>query len=306
MTAPARKAQHSRGTARAGLRPARANPRVGKLGASDAAYKEAIELQAATAEILRAMSRSPADVQPIFQAIVDKAHALCGAVYSVLYRYDGATLTIVADKHVTARASRVLRARYPQQPSRDKIVGRAVLDKKAVHSTDITKDDRFPASSTAWERRAVVAVPLLREGKILGVISCGRFEAKAFTKKEIALLATFADQAVIAIENARLFNETKEALEQQTAISEILRVISGSPTDIQPVLDAVAERAERVCDGGSATVYLLDGDILRRAATHGAFVWNVQSLNIPLTRDSGLGRSILEARPVHIHDIKEA
>src|SRR5207248_11011881 len=115
MSAPARKTQHSKGTARAGLRPARANPRAGKVSASDAAYKEAIEQQAATAEILRAMSRSPADVQPIFQAIVDKAHALCGAVYSVLYRYDGATLTIVADKHVTARASRVLRARYPQQ-----------------------------------------------------------------------------------------------------------------------------------------------------------------------------------------------
>src|SRR5258706_2967369 len=183
MAAPARKAQKAKSTARAGIRPARAHPRAGKFGASDAAYKEAIEQQAATAEILRAMSRSPADVQPVFQAIVDKAHALCGAVYTVLYRYDGILLHIVAGKHVTRRASPVLRDAYPQAPRRDKLVGRVVLENRAIHTKAITKDARFPASSKAWERRAAVVVPMLRAGKVLGAISCGRFEAKPFSKR---------------------------------------------------------------------------------------------------------------------------
>jgi GAF domain-containing protein/anti-sigma regulatory factor (Ser/Thr protein kinase) len=265
MTSPVRKAQKAKSTARAGVRPARADPRAGKPSASDAAYKEAIEQQAATAEILRAISRSPADVQPIFQTIVDKAHALCGAVYSVLYRYDGALLHIVADKHVTPRASPVLRDAYPQKPRRDKLVGRVVLEKRAIHTKDITKDARFPASSKAWERRAAVVVPLLREGKVLGAISCGRFEAKPFTKNEIALLATFADQAVIAIENARLFSETKEALERQTATSEVLGVISSSPTDVQPVFDAIAKSAKQLLGGSSAVVTQRIGDELHLA-----------------------------------------
>src|SRR5688572_28894896 len=140
--------------------------------------KEALEQQAATAEILRAMSGSPGDAQPVFEAIVEKAHRLCDAAYSVLYRYDGKQIHFAAAKDVNQKSVAAVRGRYPQPPDRQKLVGRTVLEGKVFHIVDLACDARFPAAGKIIHRRAVVSVPLLRNGVILGVISCARAEAK--------------------------------------------------------------------------------------------------------------------------------
>jgi GAF domain-containing protein len=244
----------------------RPHPAIAKLAVALRENKEAAEQQAATAEILRAISKSPGDAQPVFDAIVEKAHRLCGGAYTVLYRYDGKLLHFVAAQGVDERAVGFLRGRYPQGADRDKMVGRAVLEAKTFHTADISKDSRFPAASAIVRRRAVVAVPLVRHDKVMGAISCGRIEARDFTRKDISLLRTFADQAVIAMENARLFNETKDALERQTATAEILRVISQSQTDTQPVFDAIVRSAVRLCAASFGSMLRIDGDTIRLEA----------------------------------------
>src|SRR5262249_39646088 len=148
--------------------------------------------------------------------------------------------------------------------------GRAVIERRLVHVTDVQAEtNEFPEGATISQRegtRSMVSVPLLREGRAIGTIGVRRFEIRPFGEKQIALLRTFADQAVIAIENARLFNETKEALERQTATSEILRVISSSPTDVQPVFEAIAAKAARLCDAVNGMVIRFDGQLLHLAA----------------------------------------
>src|SRR5207245_1229088 len=144
---------------------------------------------------------------------------------------------------------------------------------------------------------AILALPLMREDRAIGAFVLWRMEARKFSDKQVALVKTFADQAAIAIENVRLFNETQEALEQQTAISEILRVISSSPTDVQPVLDAIAERAARLCDAASASMYLTDGKTLRHLASKGPSPDQVTHVDtLPINRDSVSGRALLERR----------
>src|SRR5262249_48622890 len=152
--------------------------------------------------------------------------------------------------------------------------GRAVLDGRTVHIADIQAEvDEFPEGSEIARRvgnRTVLSMPLMRrDGLAIGAIMVRRTEARLFTNRQVALLQTFADQAVIAIENVRLFNQTKEALERETATGEILRVISSSPTDIQPVLDAVAESAARLCDTNDVAIFRRDGDRLHLVAHHG-------------------------------------
>src|SRR5438132_13397319 len=219
--------------------------------------RAAVEQQAATAEILRALSRSTTDAQPVFDAIVKNAHRLCGAVFSILYRYDGKVLDVAADSQASAKASRVLRSLYPQAPRQDHIIGRTVLEGRAMHTADMATDERFTANRNAHNKlvrfKAAIAVPLLHDGKAVGAIAAGRMAGQPFTKKEIGLLQTFADQAVIAIENVQLFNaagehnaELKKSLEFQGATAEILASLSSSVTDTKPVFDAIVRNVLRL------------------------------------------------------------
>jgi len=293
--------------ARSAARSERPHPAVAKLAVALKNYKEALEQQAATAEVLRAMSKSPGDAQPVFEAIVDKAHRLCDAAYSILFRYDGELIHLAAAKDVDAKALQAVRGRLPQSPDPNKIEWRAILEGKIFHTADIKKDSRFPASGRIILRRAVVSVPLVREGAVLGVISCGRAEARAFTKREIWLLKTFADQAVIAVENARLFNETKEALEQQTASSEILRVISSSPTDLRPVFDVILESATRLCDAHLGVLNLFEGENCRTVAQRGGSPefakWVLE--RGPFKPAAAMARILADRRPFHVPDARE-
>ena len=267
--------------------------------------KEALERQTATSEILRVIAESQTDVQPVFDTIVRNAAALCNGMFANAFRYDGELLHFVATSSSNPDARKLLSESYPVRPSREQMSGRAILAKGVVRMEDALSDadyDRRHAEVGGWRR--MLGVPLLREGNPIGAIVVAWGDAGPIPQVQEDLLKTFADQAVIAIENVRLFNETKQALERQTATSEILGVISGSPTNIQPVLDAVASTAARLCEAKDAIIQLREGDVFRFVAHHGA----LPNLQVGETRalspDLVTGRAILEGRQIHVHDLQ--
>ena len=270
--------------------------------------KEALEQQTAISEILRVISGSPTDVHPMLDAIAERALRLCDAAQSGILLVEGDKLRFASGfGTMTSFEEGALLTL-----SRTIVSGRAVIDCVTLNYADLVPllDTEYPDAREHQERfgfRAVLTVPLMREGSAIGVILLWRPEALAFTDKQVALVKTFADQAALAIENVRLFNETKEALDQQTAISEILRVISSSPTDVQPVLEAIADRAARLCDASVASMYLIDGNMLRLLASKGPtpdLVRNVEAL--PINRESLSGRAVLDERTIQVPDLLAA
>ena len=209
--------------------------------------KEALERQTATAEILKVIAGSPTDVQPVFDVIVESAVRLCGARFGRVYRYDGSVIQMVAGHGLSTNGLAQVQRVFPRPAADDTIVGRVILTRRPFYVRDIEREETVPALSRqmieALGTRSQVTIPMLRAGEPIGAITMGWDEPEAFDDQQVALLQTFADQAVIAIENVRLFNETKEALERQTATAEILKVISSSPTDTQPVFDAIVRSA---------------------------------------------------------------
>jgi signal transduction histidine kinase len=279
------------------------------LGETHAHVSEALEQQTATSEILRVISRSPTDVQPVFDAIAGSALRLCGATHSVVGRYDGELLHLAAHAHVGAEGVEAMRQLFPMRPSRTITSTRAILDRTVVHLPDVLEDPDYDRpTALAMQNRATLAVPMLRGGKPIGTIFVGRPAPQPFTEEQIELLKTFADQAVIAIENVRLFTELEsrnaaltEALEQQTVTSDILRVISGSPTDVQPVLDAVAESAARLCEAPDVSIFLREADYLRVAAHWGVIP---SDAGLPLNGETGVGSAVLEGETIHVADMQ--
>jgi signal transduction histidine kinase len=290
---------------------AQATHPAAKLAVALREYKEAVEQQAATAEILRALSRSSGNPQPVFDAILKSALRLCEAHLGLLNLYDGEHMRTVAHSGSSPEYGRWVfeRGAYKPQAFLVELIGK----RKAVNIADLRETPSYKARRPAATKmvdsgggRSFVAVPLLKDGRVIGAISIYRPKVRPFTKKQIALLATFADQAAIAIENARLFNETKEALEQQTAISEVLRVISGSPTDVVPVLQAVAERAMRICEASDASVVLVEGDQVRSAAGKGSLLDARPIGSTSPLKGSVVGHAVLERRAVQVDDISVA
>ena len=265
---------------------------------------EALEQQTATSEILRVISSSPSDIQPVFDAIAANAARLCDAVNALVHRFDGQLLHLAAHHNVDPDRLAAVRQAYPRPPSRGTLAGRSILTRAVVHVPDVSKDPEYtlPVATTIGYR-SVLAVPMIHEGVPRGTIVVARDVVAPFSDTHIALLQTFADQAVIAIENARLFNETTEALEQQMATSEILRTISRSPTELGPVLDGVAENAARLCEARDIGVFQLDGDTLRAGATYGTGPRQDIGSIVRIRRDLLLGRTLLERRTIHVHDM---
>jgi signal transduction histidine kinase/HAMP domain-containing protein len=267
--------------------------------------REALDQQTAISEILRVISSSPGDVRPMLNAVAERALNLCSAAQSGIFLVEGDALRFAAG----FGSMSALEEGELMPLTRGSASGRAVLDRTVIHLEDLAAapEDEFPLGRELQRRigsHAILSVPLMREDRAIGAITLWRMEARAFTDKQIALVKTFADQGAIAIENVRLFNETKEALEQQTAIAEILRVISSSPTDVLPVLDAIAERAARLCDASAASMYLTEGDMLRHLASKGPSpdpVGHVDAL--PINRDSISGRALLEHKTIQVDDM---
>ena len=262
---------------------------------------ESQEQQTATADILRVISRSPTDTQPVFDAIAESAARLCSANDAQVLRVEGDILRLVAAYGATSMPS-------VRQLTRGHLVGCSVIDRRTIHVRDLAQAlAEYPETTAArYGVQSALAVPLLRDGAALGVIRISRTEIRPFTDKQIALLQTFADQAVIAIENVRLFKETKEALEQQTATAEVLKVISRSTFDLQPVLQTLIENATRLCGATRGHIFRFDGTVLRFAASYGAtaeFVDWLERNPVPLGTGSVAGRAAHERRTVHVHDV---
>ena len=267
--------------------------------------KESLEQQTATSEILGVIASSPTDIQPVLEVVAKNAARLCEATDALISRIDGDLSRSVASYGSIPGPRRVGEA---SRISRGTPAGRAVLERKTIHVHDIAAEieTEFPESKARQQvsgTRTILVTPLLREGVVIGTIVIRRTEVRAFTEKQIKLLETFADQAVIAIENVRLFQELAEALEQQTATSEILRVIASSPTDLQPVMDTVAERAARLCDAIDAQIFRAYGDDLRLVASHGPIPVVSRDEGVPILRGAVTGRAVIERRTIHIHDM---
>src|SRR5262249_2295299 len=277
----------------------------------------ALEQQTATSEILRVISGSPTDVQPVFDTIVETAARLCNALYSTLATFDGELLHLVAAHNWTPTAFDVARRLLSDgHPSRATGSGRAILERSVVQVPDAELDPEYELQelTRVVGSRSGLFVPMLRDGAPVGVIAVGRAVPGTFSDNEIALLKTFADQAVIAIENVRLFKELEarnselsEALEQQTATSEILRVISSSPTDVQPVFDAIVRSASRLCGGEYAIVTRYDGQLLHLAAQYNPRPGTADTTPkfVPQAPHRGgiPPRAFLDARMVHVSDV---
>jgi signal transduction histidine kinase len=258
--------------------------------------REALEHQTATAEVLGIISRSPTDVQPVLDAIVESAARVCGIDRLVLRLREGNAMVPRAHFGPAPTTSPEISADEPPH-------FRWMRERGTLHVADTRTQNEFPEIGSVGSYRTFLGVPLRQQGELIGILIARRAEVRPFTPVQIKLLETFADQAVIAIENVRLFQELKEALEQQTATSEILGVIAGSPTDIQPVLDTVAKNAARLCEAADAQIRLIEGDGTRLVASFG-------SLPAPDFRPMGLesstGRALLNRETVHVHDLQEA
>jgi len=230
---------------------------------------EALEQQKAAAEVLNIISTSPTELQPVLDVVVRSAARFCSADDVTIFELDGQALHIAA--HWGAVLSQEIGVRFPC--TRGSVAGRTVIDRKPVHVIDLQAEaEEFPEGYAFAKRlgqRTTAGVPLLREGVAIGTIQLRRIEVNPFTDKQIALLGTFAAQAVIAIENARLLNELRESLEQQTATSEVLRVISSSPGDLEPVFEAMLENATRICDAKFGTLFRYDGELFHKVASIG-------------------------------------
>ena len=284
-----------------------------ELQTKNASLTEALEQQTATSEILRVISQSPTDVQPIFDAIVRSAVRLCDAVFSVVVRFDGELLHFVAQQNFDPVAEAAVRSWFPRRAVDDHLVGRAVLERRVMNVADVTSTFRFVAGQKEQGYRSALFVPMIRDGAPVGVIGVSRLAAEVFPDNQVELLKTFADQAVIAIQNVQLFTELEArngelriALEQQTATSEILRVISGSPTDEHPVFEAIVESARRLCDGDFSAVFLAEEGNLTLAAIRGVDEAGIaaigQAYPRPIARDTTSGRALLDRRVIHLPD----
>ena len=285
-----------------------------QIVASDRALKASLEQQTATAEVLKAISRTTFDLEPVLNTLLENASRLCNARDGVLWRLDSEKNLLRADAfyRFEPEVQRILQDE-PVQVDRSTAAGRAILELRTVHIPDLSLDTEYRRDVVELSQtRSVLAVLMLRDGEPIGAIALAHHaEEGPFTAKQIELVTTFADQAVIAIENVRLFNETKEALERQTATAAVLRVISGSPDDLAPVFGEILEHATRLCEAQLGLVFTSDGQafdtVAQRGLDSGQFAaWSAafgaHRIPGPL---SGLGRMLSTKGPVLIADVAD-
>jgi GAF domain-containing protein len=275
---------------------------------------ESLEQQTATSEVLQVISSSPGDLQPVFATMLEKAVRICDAKFGNIHRWDGEALHIVA-AHNTPAAFAEFRRRLPNRPNPKSASGRMAATKTAIHVADLAADQSYieqldPSTVAAVELggvRTVLVVPMLKEDELIGAFTLSRQEVRPFTDKQIALVTSFASQAVIAIENTRLLSELRESLEQQTATSEVLSVISSSPGELSLVFQAMLDSAVRICEAKYGQMFLYDGKEFRAVGTKDlptAWAEFLKHNNIPPHRVTPLGRALITKQVVHIADVR--
>ncbi len=276
-----------------------------KVEARTAELQNSLEQQTAISEILRVISSSPTDVQPVLDAVAERAAHLCDAPYARIMLIDGDVLRPAAEFSIGPTPES-----RPVPLDRTSITGRAAVDCETVHIQDVVPllDAEFPGAKSNIVRlgcRAVLAVPLMREGGAYGAIFLYRKEPRLFSADQVALVQTFARQAAIAIDNVRLFNETREALDQQRASGEVLAAISNSIADTAPVFEKILASCERLFAGNIVGLMLVRDGMLEIGAYHGPGREDMNKLYpVPLARDSASGIAILDQRLVNIADIE--
>ena len=277
--------------------------------------RQSLKQQTATADVLKVISRSTFDLQPVLDALVETAAKLCAADMASIATRDGEVYRVKANYALNPEWNALVRT-LSFRPGRDTVTGRTLLERQTVQIADITTDPEYALSAAAsvGKIRTVIGVPLLREGDPMGVMQLARSRNEPFTERQIELIRTFADQAAIAIENARLLNELRqrttdltEALEQQTATSDVLEVISRSAFDLQAVFETVAQSSVRLCGADRAFIFRFDGELLRMVVAHNSspeFAEWIATHPIRPGRHSGSARAALERRTIHIPDVQ--
>src|SRR5262245_15101269 len=274
---------------------------------------EALKQQTATSEVLSVISGSPGDLEPVFQTMLINATRLCGADFGVLYRSEGNAFRAVALRGVPPSFVEERRRNPLVRPALQTALGRAVATRQTVHLEDVHTVPGYydtpsgftrPLLPTLGGARTALAVPMLRQKELMGIICIYRQEVRPFTEKQIALVENFASQAVIAIENVRLLNELRESLQQQTATADVLKVISRSAFDLQAVLDALVESAAKFCGGDDVGLFRLEGQTLSSFAHRGPLRATARHA-IPAVRGTVTGRSVIERQPIHVADLQK-
>ncbi len=273
--------------------------------------REALEQQTATAEVLQVINSSPGDLAPVFDAMLEKAMRLCDATFGALATFDGTTLRTAATRGVPPEYAR-FRMNNPPVYGPKTAPGRMMAGERLIHNIDLKAEDAYREGDP--NRRALVdlggarsalQVALRKDDALLGSMTIYRQEVRAFTDKQIGLLENFAAQAVIAMENARLITETREALEQQTATAEVLQVINSSPGDLVPVFNAILEKAHTICGAEYGVLLTYDGELFWPVAVHGHRLADSESVRRGIRPGFGFGRLVRGERFLHIHDMAE-